>query len=91
MSEIDKRYVKELENRVDRAIKETGNSKDVKEFEERSKRRNEIMKGLRDYAKRFNKNHEIGYRYFEDPKEAGFLLRTEPRFKQTIKKYKMNK
>jgi len=88
MSQIDKRYVKELEDRVKRAVEETGNSKDVKEFEKRSKRRNEIMKGLRDYAKRFNKNHEISCREFEDPEEAGFLLTTDPRFKQAIEKWK---
>ena len=88
MSQIDKRYMKELEDRVNRAIEETGYSKNVKEFEERSKRRNEIMKGLRDYAKRFNKNHEIFPREFEDPEEAGFLLRTDPRFKQALEKWK---
>lgn len=85
---IDKKYLKELKDRVNRWVEETGNSKDVEEFKKRSAIRNQKMKDVRDYAKRFNKNHEIFCREFEDPKEAGFLTKDDPRFQQAIKKYK---
>ncbi len=85
---IDKKYLKELKDRVNRWVEETGNSKDVEEFKKRSAIRNQKMKDVRNYAKRFNKNHEIFCREFEDPNEAGFLTKDDPRFQQAINKYK---